>query len=380
VELSDGRSLFERQALARQCEETRAIIRGLSPRDRTAYWNDIAFWQSERGYFSNASEGAFLWQSEGKPWQIAVDEYFEKLDRDLLSYERYVRHLTSEARRSKELLSRMDTPIAPMGREWLDLFSRGQISELKENRDFKALASIARTVLPAPECARYNASTEEVNDAIERLVSRGVSRVDLELLGETDANHHMYSTFLRAVHAAEASLEYRKVADVPPHAMMSALARSFDEAIAVAKPPGEDTYTCTTTLQNAITRAERLLLWGFNDGYGGTDSGFEPRVRRNVEGILLDVVLSEGAADRTKVTTACDRYSGGRFYDSIIVTVELSHNAVQSERHHDVVTAMAERLRVPEEDVQYIPPSKRYGNHTVLIKGLSAQELAERLG
>jgi hypothetical protein len=115
VQLSDGASLLDRQALARECEQTRTIIRGLSPQDRMGYWNDISFWQNEGCYGTNASEWAFDRQSTGKDWQVAVDEYFNKLDRDLLSYEKYVRHLTSEARRSKVLLDRMEKPIAVMG-------------------------------------------------------------------------------------------------------------------------------------------------------------------------------------------------------------------------------------------------------------------------
>jgi hypothetical protein len=381
VQLSDGASLFERQALARQCEETRTIIRGLSPTDRTSYWNDISFWQNEGCYGINASEWAFHRQSTGKPWQVAVDEYFAKLERDLVSYEQYVRHLASEASRSKNLLDRMDTPIATMGREWLDLFSRGRISDLRENQDFKALAAIAQTVLPAPEYDRYGAaSTEELKDSIEHLASRGVSRVELELLGEADTNYRIYSRFLTAAHAAEATLEYRKVADTPPLAIMRELARSFDEAIALARPPGEDDYACTTTLAHALSRAERLLLWGFNDGYGGTDSGFEPKVRRNMEAILLDIWVDNKAADRTRVLTSRDRVSGGRFYDSIWVSVELSSSAAPSERHQEVIKAMAERLRVPEDDVQCIPPTRKYGQHRILIKGLSAKELTERLG
>jgi hypothetical protein len=379
VELSQGDSIFNTTALAKECAETRATISKLSPEQRRSYWADIHFWRDQGCYGSNASEWDFDHGAQGKRWNEAVDRYFTKLERDLASYEKFVRHLASEATRSRELLGSLDRPIGAMGREWLDLFSRGETSALRSNPDFRALSTVARTVLPAPEYEPFNAaSAHELSAAIEHLVAKGVSRVELELLGESDERHGVYSRFLNDLHSADALLDSRKVAAAPPRAFLDPLARSFDQAIALSRAPGERECSCTPTVASALSRAERILLWDWDDGYGGSDSGIAVMVRRHREGLLLEVRTLEGSGDRTTVSASRDRYSGGRFYDSINIVVTMSPTA-SADKGREVAHAMAEWLRVPNENVEFIP-SKYQTVASVLIKGLTPRELAERLG
>jgi hypothetical protein len=103
-------------------------------------------------------------------------------------------------------------------------------------------------------------------------------------------------------------------------------------------------------------------------------------IRRSVDGIELVISVSEATGDRSTVTTSRDRYSGGRYYDSIRVSVNAPRTITPSQLPLEVAKAMAARLQVPEQAVQHIAPTKKYGQHAVLIKGLSARELATLLG
>lgn len=382
TKLPDGGSLINATALARESQETRKMIKGLSPEQRRRYWSDIEFWRDQGCYGTNASEDAFLTGASTHGWQQAVDEYFTKLDRDLNSYEKYVRHLTGEAGRSLKLLHDLDTPIAAMGREWLTLFAKGDVPALEDNRDFTALRVIARTVLSGPSTDRYNAaSSRQLNESIEHLVSRGVPRVELELLGEPDARYDIYATFLRAAHEVDAALLCRNAPSAAPPALMKALASSYDEAIALAYPSGPTSPACTQTITNALTHAERLLLWGCDDGYGGIDTGLEPRIHRVRNGILLDISVSVGDGERSAVSISRDRYSGGRYYDQIEVAVHLSRSTSQDDRGAEVSRAIATRLGVQPSDIEFIPSERHtdYYNGKILISGFTARELAERL-